>query len=171
MSDPTPTEAAALTAERQMRERFDALSDDQQKALSKALFPQTHTGKVTVLGKERTLRPLTIKYARQLNAHLQAFQDKVSEGADEEKVVDLDLLDTVLSACTVIAQFYGWEDVLKAVEEEDCELTEMQGLVVAQTNLQDSNDFLLMGLRLLVVVMQQAEIEMTHLQNTFRGLL
>jgi hypothetical protein len=166
----TATGASSAVAEAQMQERLEALTDEQKGQLSKALFPDTHTEKVTVCGKDRTLRPLTIKYSRQLNVKLQGFQDKVAEGEDSSKVVDIDLLDTVLEAVNVLCTFYEWEDVLQKVADEDCELTELQGLLVQQVNLQDMNDFLLMPLRLLVVLMQMAEIEMFHLQSTFSGL-
>ena len=166
----SPTEATTLGIEHQMRERLDALTSEQKQQLTQALFPETHTTKVTVCGVERELRPLTIKYSRMLSVKLQQFQDKVSEGQDENKVVDVDLLDTVIDAVKVLCTFYEWSDVLEKVEEEDCQLEELQHLLVQQVNLQDANDFLLMPLRVLVVVMQQAEIEMIHLQNTFSGL-
>lgn len=171
MSTPdTNNEAVAAMAEAKMRERLDSLTDEQKQQLSKALFPSTDTRKVTLLGEERELRPLTIKFERQLNVTLQAFQDKVKEGEDPTKVVDIDLLETVLDASKILATFYGWDDVKGKIEEEDVHMEELQALLVIQSQLQESNSFLLMPLRILVVVMQQAEIEMIHLQSTFNGL-
>lgn len=166
----TQTEATTASVELQMQERLNQLSSDQRKQLSLALFPETHTDQVTVCGKERKIRPLTVKYSRQLNVKLQAFQDLVQESKDDTKVVDVDLLDTILEAVVVLATFYEWEDVKQKVADEDCYLPELQTLLVQQANLQDMNDFLLMPLRILVVVMQQAEVEMIFLQSTFSGL-
>ncbi len=173
MSDqpqPTNTEATTASIEHKMRERLDALTEEQQEQLSKALFPETHTAKVTLCDKERMLRPLPVKFSRQINVKLSQFQKLVAEGQSDTKVVDIDLLDTMLETCTVLATFYEWEDVLEKIVEEEIYMPELQELLVQQTYLQDTNDFLLMPLRILVVVMQQAEIEMIHLQNTFSGL-
>jgi len=166
----TATEATTAAVEHQMQKRLNDLSEEQQSQLSKALFPSTHTEKVTLMGKERTLRPLTIKFGRQLNVVLQSFQSKIAASADDNVVVDIDLLDIVIDAVRVLATYYEWDDVKEALDAEDCLLPDLQGVVVQQIALQEANDFLLMPLRVLVTVMQQAEIEMLHLQNTFSGL-
>jgi len=157
------------------------LTADQREMLSKALFPDTHTDTVEVLGVKRTLRPLPIKWSKQMHALLAPFHEGLeaaeitAEGTNIEKVKEvvaneLDLLSLMLSASEIIATYYKWEDVLEALKSEEVLSDELQALIVVQQNLQKANDFLLMGLRMLVGVMQQAEIQSVRMLSMFSGL-
>lgn len=167
--DLTNSTARAFQINEHIAGRTKILTDEQRQQLSQALFPDTHTDKVTLVGKERTITPLPVKVSRKLNAMLQGLQAKLEEG-EGVKVVEINLIDSVLEVADCLASFYGWEDVIEAIKEEEVMLPELQSLIVQQLTLQEMNDFLLMPLRLLVGIMQQAEIEMLNMQSIFSGL-
>jgi hypothetical protein len=170
----TNTAEQAQAVEQAVVHSVNALTDEQRDQMSKALFPDTHTTTVMLLGEKRTLRPLPIKYSKQINALLSEFQSIVkasAEGADAESAIELDLLEHVVGVSGILATFYGWPEVQAAIDEEDVMLGDLQSLIVHQMHLQEMNDFLLMPLRVLVGVMQQAEIEMIRLQSIFSGLV
>ena len=169
------------TIDAAMSVSFQSLSEEEQALLSKALFPSTHTDKVTFCGEERTLRPLTIKWSKQIHILLEPFhQDVAASGVKEgetdlskvQEQVDkseLDLLEMLTSVARVLVTFYKWEGVAEKIADEDIYQEELQDLVNCQLRLQGSNDFLLMGLRVLVGVMQQAEIQAVKLLSMFSG--
>jgi len=161
--------------------QFKLLSAEEKEMLSQALFPRTQTDKVQVCGKERTLRPLTIKWSKQVHILLAPFINDVQASGlragetDLKKLQDhidqteLDLLKILTDVSLILAEFYGWEDVTEKIGEEDVYQAELQALVVRQMDLQKANDFLLLGLRVLVGVMQQAEIQAVRLLSMFSG--
>lgn len=167
--DLTNATAQAFQINEHIAGRTKILSAEQRAQLSQALFPETHTDKVMLVGKERTITPLPVKVSRKLNNMLQGLQAKLEEG-EGVKVVEVNLIDSVLEVGLCLSEFYNWEDVTEAIKEEEVMLPELQALIVMQLTLQEMNDFLLMPLRLLVGVMQQAEIEMMNMQNIFSGL-
>jgi hypothetical protein len=136
------------------------LTSEQRSQLSKVLFPDTHTDKVKLLGKERTLRPLTIKFSRRIHEALLPFNDKARKASEDETVfrLDGDIVEALYSAARILSEYYGWEDVPKAVAEEDVMIDELQLLVNVQQRLQGDNDFLLAPLRVLIKLMQTREI-------------
>lgn len=151
------------------------LTPEQQDQLSKALFPDTHTDKVKVLDKERVLRPLPLKYSREINARLKPFHEKIT-GAFKGQDVDVEeqeLADDLVSVALILAARYNFEDVVAALQEEELTVDEIQAFVVTQVNLQQKNDFLLTPLRFLVGLLQRREIAMTQLQsqNIVSGLV
>ncbi len=138
----------------------DALTEKQQALLSKALFPDTHTAKVTLVGVERTLRPLTIKFARRVCDDLKDLHTKVVDataGSPTIKVTE-DMLAGFIKVAKILCEFYGWTDVLAKVEEEDIDNNDLMALAMTQNMVQGTNDFLLMPLRLLLKVAQLHEI-------------
>ena len=149
------------------------LSLSEKEKLSYALFPETHTKSVQVLGKERILRPLTIKYSRIVNKLLEPYMDRLSktavEGSEEAATgVPMDLILTSLfRVVKSMADFYGneWEDIKIAIESEDIALVEMEGVVVQQSHLNTVNDFLLVPLRTLIRMMQLQEIRNVRLES------
>ncbi len=155
--------------EAHISERTQILTEEQRKMLSKALFPESHTDKVSLLKKERFITPLPIKISRKISTLLSDFQAKVEGAEVSTNAVDLDLLTYLLEISKTLAEFYKWEDVLEALQTEDLTVTELQHLIVQQLNLQETNDFLLIPLRVLVGIMQQAEIEMVNMQSIFSG--
>lgn len=169
--DLTTAAESADVLEQEVRAQVGTLTAEQQEQLSKALFPDTHTDKVTLCGKERTLRPLTIKCAKQISVLLSEFQKTVEGSQGSGVTIDVDLLDYVMGCSKILADYYGWEDVLEKIDEEDLLLSELQALVVHQMHLQEMNDFLLVPLRVLVNVMQEAEIAVIRLQTMFSGLV
>ena len=172
-TDLTGAADKADTIELDITEGVEALTPEQREQLSASLFPDTHTDKVMVLGKERLLRPLPIKYSKQINVLLSSFQKMVaaSQSGVAAEAIEIDLLTHVVGVCGVLAKFYEWEDVQAALDEEEMQLKELQSLIVHQVHLQEMNDFLLMPLRVLVGVMQQSEIAMIRLQSIFSGLV
>lgn len=152
-------------------DRSGILTEEQRQQLSKALFPDTYTDEVEVCGKQRKIRPLTIKPARVISSLLESFQTLVNEAQVSKSPIEIDVLKNILSVCSVLAGYYKWEDVKAKIEEEDVSLSELQLLIVQQVRLQDSNDFLLNGLRTLVGVMQVHEITALHLQSISNGQL
>lgn len=161
----------AQQIEQSVIQRTQQLTDEQRKNLSKVLFPDSHTDTFDVLGKTRTLRPLPIKYSRQVNEVLSVFQAKLDQGLNSSEVTDINLLDSLLSVVDKLCDFYKWEDIKEELDDgEVLQVTDLQRIVVNQVALQEANDFLLMPLRVLVGMMRHVEIEMTNLQNIYSGL-
>lgn len=150
-----------------------ALTDEQREQLSKALFPDSDTTSVTVYGKTRELTPLPLKYSRQINSKLTAFNTalkKAQAGGDAE-VTEEQLADGLVSVAKIIATKNDWSDLQEALEEEEVLMDEIQALVVCQTEVQQRNDFLLTPLRVLVTLLRKREIlTVTLLQSTNFGL-
>lgn len=181
MSDLTNAAEETATIDSAMVVQFHSLSEAEQALLSKALFPSTHTDKTMLCGQERTLRPLPIKWSKQVHVLLMPFTRDVEASGVKEGETDLskvreqvdrselDLLQLLVDVSLILAKFYKWDDVTEKIEEEDVYQEELQALVVTQLNLQKANDFLLMGLRVLVGVMQQAEIQAVKLLSMFSG--
>lgn len=142
------------------------LTPEQMDQLSKALFPDTHTDKVEILGIERVLKPVPLKYSREINARLQAFNDnlKAAQGGAEVNVSEDQLANDLVGCATILAKRYGFEDIVTGLAEEELTVDEVQAFVVTQVNLQQKNDFLLTPLRFLVGLLQRREIAMVQLQ-------
>jgi len=142
----------------------EELTEEQNALLSKALFPDTHTTEIEAVGKTRTLRPLTIKFSRQIHSELQPMRNKIAEGIrnkDGTTVdVDQETLDSLKKVCMVLCEFYGdsWNDIKVAIETEDIDIYELQLMAMTQQYVQGANDFLLLPLRLLLKVSQLQEI-------------
>jgi hypothetical protein len=160
---PADVEAQAASFEEALNDvlRLEgALTDDQRDNLSKVLFPDTHTEKITVGGKERTLRPLTVKFARRVHTAVLPFTKKAEEASQSEAAftLDDDTVSILYDAAKILSEYYGWDDIPKLIEEEDILLGDLQSLVVQQQALQGENDFLLVPLRLLIKLMRVREI-------------
>lgn len=145
-----------------------SLTEEQRASLSKVLFPDTHTTKIKLGEKDRELRPLTIKYARQLHAAALPFVRAATAAAESDVAFSLDddIVNTLKNATQILASYYGWDDVQKMLEEEDFTTSELQNLVVRQQLLQGDNDFLLGPLRILIKVMQVREILQARVTNS-----
>jgi hypothetical protein len=132
--------------------------EDVEKNLSKVLFNET-TDKVKLLDKERTLRPIPIKYAKQISAKLIPFSLEVQEAFNKQEAKDLNagMMAALTDAANIIASFYKWDDVLKAISDEEITTAEMQSLCISQVNLNGNNDFLLRPLSLVIEMMRMIE--------------
>jgi len=181
MTDDLQGSAAASVAESlrdTTAEEIVRLAEDERAALSKVLFPDTDVREIVILDKPRKLRPLPIKWSKQIHALVKPFQDQVGRAiqdqiakkADAEDVNEEHILKVLFDIADVLVTYYQWEDVKAALEEEEITLGEVQDLVVRQTTLQADNDFLLTGLRMLVTLMRQAEIRSVRLRSTLAGL-
>lgn len=164
MSDATDLEVS-------VEETQILLDASQRENLSKALFPETHTDKIRLLDKGRTLTPLPIKTAKRLHKALYAVAELIQKATDELASIALDegLLDGIINSSMIIADHYGWEDVKDAIEKEEVSMTELQELLQRQQALQAANDFLLTPLRITVATMQLAEIGTVRFLSTFSG--
>lgn len=159
---------------------LDQMSDAEREKLSKALFPETHTDTVKVLGKERLLRPLTIRYARVVNKLLQPYLDRIDKQVSDEPL-DANSLDEkkkaleeseitlkyLLRLAGTLAEFYGkdWEDIKEAVSNEDISLVELEDVAVQQAHLNSVNDFLLVPLRTLIRILRWEEMRNAKLET------
>jgi len=151
------------------------LSPEQQSRLSKVLFPTTHTDKIQLGGKERTLHPLPVKFSRQLHEVVLPFASRAEEESTKKEgdgspyEVDKDLLKAVLEAVRVLCDAYGedWDDVKGKLEREELVLSELQNAVVQQQELQGQSDFTLTPLRVAIKVMKAREIVEIMQQDDF----
>lgn len=148
----------------------DGLTEEQELLLSKALFPETHTNTITILGKARELRPLTIKYARRVNEGLKKLQETVTTAVEKNAQVkaDQDMMESFIHVVLILCEYYGWTDIRDKVESEDIETNDLMLICMTQQNVQGTNDFLLMPLRLLLKVAQLHEILAVRLAKPSR---
>jgi hypothetical protein len=148
-----------------------SLNTEERERLSKALFPDTHTETIEVLGIERELRPLPIKWARKLHSITSPVAVKIQNSINSKKQQEFDvqLLDASMKAATMLAQFYGWEDVEEALKEEEILMDDVQILLVEQATLQRANDFLLNPLRVVLGGRRLAEVGMIQFQSISNG--
>lgn len=163
------------TLERLADASLSSLSFDERESLSKALFPETHTERITLLGKERLLRPLPIKFSRKIHALTKPLIDKFGgNGAMPEAEVgqyDETIYSNLREVAKTVAEFYGesWNDVVAAVNDEMISLVELEQIALEQVHLNSVNDFLLRPLRVLMRFLQATEIMQTKaesLENT-----
>lgn len=155
---------------------FSTLSEDEQEKLSKVLFPDTHTNVVNILGKPRELRPLPVKQAQRLKALVSPVTkqiEKAMQASEKDSTVDYDAdepIQEVLSrTVNFLADYYGWEDVREALKGDGLPMSEYQGLVVSQVQINGANDFLLAPLRTVVRLMQLTEMLAVRFQSLFNG--
>ena len=160
------SEDTAATLESVKDQAYQDLPTDFQQQLSLVLFPETHTDKVKVFGKKRSISPLPIKPCKKLHSALKPVMEKIQKTVSEADDQDFDdeFLEAILDAGKILAEHYGWEDVKEAIEEDEIVLGEVQALLVAQTNLQGANDFLLRALQVVCSVMQMTEIQAINLK-------
>lgn len=138
------------------------LTDEQLRLRSLALFPQTHTDKVTVMGVERYIRPLPLKYARQMSVELHDVEAQIEAAfkAKEAVQVDAKMADALKRGVGVMCSFYKetFNDIQADMEtEEEMTAFDYQLLCNTQQRVQGTNDFLLVGLRLVIKMMQLQE--------------
>lgn len=149
-----------------------SLSEEEKEGLSKVLFPATHTKQVEMLGKVRDLEPLTVKWSKQVRSAMQPYAKALEQAINNPNTVedqDMQLLDGITHCARILCNKYGWEDIAKAISEDDLTTSELQTLVVTQLNLQGENDFLVTPLRVACMVMRTAEIQTIRLKNMFSG--
>lgn len=166
---------AQLTAAK--ADAYMTLTPEERDSLSLVLFPDTHTDKVTLLEKERKLKPVPIKYAKQIHILMQPITREINiKSKSEDKTLhDIDsiLLDSLKSICLILAEFYKWPDVQVAVEDGMIQTSELQILAMTQAKLNGESDFLLGGLRAVILMMQHHEIitrKSMNLQIMLRSL-
>ena len=137
------------------------LTEGEKSDLSKVLFPDMHNKEIFLLGKVREFRPLVVKWSKKLRGIMQPYAKQLDSAVKSIEItdIDLELLEGIQKSARLIAQVYGWEDIEKAIDEEDLTTSEVQSIVVTQLNLQGENDFLLIPLRVACMVMQAVEIQ------------
>jgi hypothetical protein len=147
---------------------IENLSEDQRAQLSKVLFPETHTDKITVLGQERQLRPTPIKVSRKIDDLLSPLIDKIEAAEKSAEDVDVgeDMLAVLFEVVAYLADFYEWEDVATAAREENLSHVELERVAVGQQNLNGRNDFLLQGLRIVIKTLQANDILVLLLEES-----
>jgi hypothetical protein len=165
--------------EKSLNMTMDQLTDEDKQKLSKVLFPETHTDTITVLGRERTLRPTSLKTSRQVYALTKSVQEKIQQSQDadvEPALVSMDefekdyeevILKTLTDVAKCLCSFYGkdWDDIKVAAVDEDLSLSELQAIAYTQQELNTSNDFFLQPLRAFVRVLQAREVSMLLMEK------
>lgn len=169
------------------------LTEDMQSQLSYALFPDTHTTEVDVLGKKRTLRPLPLKYSRLVHSITKPISQKMQDEAERQQryrtradylasvgeafedfppVSEMDgyTVEALMSVVLILCDYYKWDDIKEDIEtgmenENSLRLRDLQSICSVQTQIQEASDFLLDPLRIIIIAMQQLEI-MRVLQST-----
>lgn len=145
------------------------LSDEEKAQCSKVLFPDTHTNKITVFGRERELRPTSVKVSRQLSALLEPFGKKVedAQAKDLDIQVDEDILAALLGVAECLCKFYGseWDDIYKSIKEEDISQIDLEAIAFTQQDLNGANDFLLRHLRVIIHMLKMREIATVKIGN------
>lgn len=132
--------------------RKDTPADLPADAERKALFPETHRKSAQLLGKEVSLRPLPISWAKRIKAILDEANALITDAEQDADVSD-ELLACHLRAAALLGDFYGTfdaglSDEAKAAAVADAMAApEVLGLISAQLNLNGENDFLLNGSR------------------------
>ena len=157
------------TVESLAKPAYESLDEQKQQMLSKVLFPETLTDTVTVLGKERTLHPLPIKWTKKLHARLSPVTDKITKAQGDPTVnIDYteDLCNGLMQAVLVLCEFYkDWDDIVEAIKEEEVLVQELQELVVTQRSVQGTSDFTFQSCSVMVGLMQLSEIGVTLLMS------
>jgi hypothetical protein len=150
------------------------LSPEDQKNLSKALFPDIDTVSVSILGKERLLRPLPLKYSKIINSIVSPIvedMEKDNKSDGPKKSYDLTLVNALKQVMKILSKFYGWGIEADLEDEENLTIAELQAVASLQVRLNGTNDFLLVPLRSIVTTMQLYEMAATQtnrvLKNTF----
>lgn len=174
MSDAAP-DGVSLEAqvEELVKGQVRVIDPKGRELLSKVLFPDTMKKTVTILGKDRELRPLVIKWAKKLEAEIRPFAEetasaitKVTElSAADIASYDIKVVDGTLRAGRILGEAYGWEDIAKACAEEEIALPEVQDLIHTQVRLNGTSDFLLAPCRMLVMLMKIPELIETTLYS------
>lgn len=156
------------------------LSEEDKEKLSKVLFPDTHTDTVLVLGKERTLRPTSLKTSRQIYSLTKNVQEKIkqqTEVSGENLFASVDavaeefsdvVVKTLISVAKCLCDYYGeeWNDIKVAAADEDISFAELQAIVQIQQALNTANDFFLQPLRAFVRLLQMREVSMVLLEKS-----
>lgn len=149
-----------------------AAHPDVREMLSKVLFPDELVESVNVLGVNRFLRPLPIKWSKKLYARLQPVTDVVSSLQNDKSVnkdFTLQMVEALEDAVRVLCDYYKWDDVLQAIDAEEILIVDLQNLVVAQRSIQGTSDFTFTPCSLLVGMMQVAEIGTTNFMKLLSG--
>lgn len=151
------------------------LTEDEQVSLSKVLFPDTHVEEVILLDLPRKIKPIPVKFSRQIFALLKPISEKIGKSVQEQDKQEFDSTDEITKSlfqvANILADFYKWEDVKQAAAQELLSLSEVQTLAYAQQEVNGSNDFLLGPLRLIIRVQQVHETLAARFQSLLTGQL
>lgn len=147
------------------------LSSEDQKNLSKVLFPDIDTETVSVLGKDRILRPLPLKYARMVNTIVSPLVGELQneKGDGIKKDYNDPIVSVLKQVGKILNKFYGWGIDVELEDEEKLTVSELQALMTVQVRLNGTNDFLLGPLRYLVMMMQVHEVAAMNLVKLLRN--
>lgn len=141
--------------------------EDKRELLSKVLFPGTDTRDAQVLGKTRSFHPIPVKFARKVNQELHSLTVDMASAVQGDAKLNIDetALDRLKVAAKVIAEHYGWKDVIDGIDAEEVTTADLQTIALCQLRVQGTNDFLLKPLRMLTKVMQLDELLAVKLGN------
>ncbi len=129
-------------------------------AEEKVLFPDTHRKEIVFCGKEISLRPLPLKWARQLNRAFDKARKYLQEDAKDDDCADEEAANAFLSAAVALCDFYRL-GLDRAAIEAAATLPEIMDFCEDQAALQKENDFLLWRLR--------GHMRATNVAMRFRG--
>jgi len=137
------------------REEFEAKAD-------KVLYPDTHRKDACLLGKTISLRPLPIKYAKQINFLLEQMTAEAPDAKDGGAREDDLLIAKLCRAASIIATYHG-EEFTPGQIEDGAGCSEIMAFCEAQVALNGENDFLLWRLRGVFQLLQRALVEKDRL--------
>lgn len=134
------------------------LSEREAAQLPTSLFPIDDITRVTILGTERKLRALPFKLSKRINEVIAPLRDKI-DNEDIPETIEADAAFIVGQVVKVIADAYGWSDVVAAVsydnvDDFDISLYELHAIITRQLEINGGNDYLLNSLRWLVTSLQ-----------------
>jgi len=148
------------------------------KAEDKVLNPGTHIKACTFMDHEIDLRPLPISYTKRINNKLAKLQDTYAaaarEGSDAKtseilKNFDVETMDGLISATSIILKFYNIDIPVSEIEEKS-NTEELLMLARLQLAINGENDFLLQPLRTITVISLAASRAMAQLRNSLSTL-
>jgi hypothetical protein len=150
-----------------------------QAATDQVMFPEAHpAGQITVsichdpdrpdvrTAHTIQLRPLPIKHAKILAGYVQRIEAaQAAEGATVLKQLD-DIADLFVNIVLHLLSFYGLSGCTREVVETSFSFDDAHAFVRRQMDVQQQNDFLLVGLR---GILRIVEYTVRSLDRTIEG--
>lgn len=140
-----------------------AKSMEELKEAEATVIHQSNFRKVLICGSIRELRPLPIKPSRKLSSVLnrvvRGFNKIASLKPEERDATALagqedEVANSLVEAMLVLADYYKWPLELKDIEEQ-MSTKDIRSVLLAQAELNEEDDFLLVPLRVVLQVLSQ----------------
>lgn len=140
-----------------LTERIEAIL---QKAEDRVLFPDSSSVKAKICGRDITLRPLPIYYAKKVGNRIQNLVNLINGNEEDREKWRKGANDLVADAfveCLVdICSFYE-EDITGDMIQKSMTTAEVKAVIIAQAQLNEESDFLLQPLHIIIMLISGAE--------------